>query len=410
MASEKKVVCSIKTDVHALVQEARWYRLSRVFIFRTSKFPHGSASANYVMYLAKAIQMQGNEVIVIGTGKNRDIDNNQGRFFYDGIEYYNNEKENTIEEKLCYSRKFLVHASEKYRFSSEGYAVSYSPDILTLRFLLKTFGNGHVSVCRVENFQAIQYPLKFANPKFIVYKLGVHYLHSRVKKSIPISSYLQYIDEEHGCSTLLLPIMADTSGVNKKEREGSSEINYIYAGLKKTTLEDDLEQAFQAFDRLDKEKTSNVRIHFTGITRNEFESRYPQLRSMSSVYEKCVFHGWLEYDALTELYSKMHYLLLARKVNNITLANFPSKIPELMSYGVVPICTPIGDYTERYLRNGIDSYIAKDCTAESFSEVIEDSIRQHSNFKKMSSAAVELVQERFDYRNWSDALNKFILS
>ena len=65
-----------------------------------------------------------------------------------------------------------------------------------------------------------------------------------------------------------------------------------------------------------------------------------------------VFHGRLEYAELLELYQNMDYLFLAREKNIITESNFPSKVPEMLVYGVIPVCSDVGDYTKLYLRTG----------------------------------------------------------
>ena len=51
--------------------------------------------------------------------------------------------------------------------------------------------------------------------------------------------------------------------------------------------------------------------------------------------------------------------MLLRHRNSITEANSPSKIPETLSYGIVPICTDVGDYTKNYLTDILDSFILR---------------------------------------------------
>lgn len=41
----------------------------------------------------------------------------------------------------------------------------------------------------------------------------------------------------------------------------------------------------------------------------------------------------------------MCFMLLARTTSFMTIANFSSKVPEVMSYGIVPIANKVGDYT-----------------------------------------------------------------
>ncbi len=386
--------------------------MARVFIFRASKFPRGSAGANYIQYLADALMSVGNVVIVVGNGENRVEDRNGEAFVYEGIEYFNNNGQNRLEETLCFSRNFLKCVKKKYSISENDYAISYSPDYFTLRYLTKMFSTEHISVCRVEHFQPHQYKGGKLNPKYWVFAGGVRYLHKVVKRSIPISSYIQRMDADAGCKTLLLPIMADMSRVtNTTKPQLSEELNFIYAGVKQTGFEDDIQLSLESFDELPNSELEKLNIHITGISKERFCERYCRERSFEKVLARCHFYGWLEYEELEALYQRMHYLILARKCNQITKANFPSKVPELMAYGVVPICTDVGDYTKYYLNNEQNSFIAAQNSIDSFFSCIRKACNiDESAFCEMSNQAIRTVKDRFDYTVWSKAIAAFVFN
>ena len=54
----------------------------RVFILGTPSFPRGSAGANYAQYLALALMECDYKVIIIGTGKNKEEDQNGDSYIY----------------------------------------------------------------------------------------------------------------------------------------------------------------------------------------------------------------------------------------------------------------------------------------------------------------------------------------
>lgn len=54
-----------------------------------------------------------------------------------------------------------------------------------------------------------------------------------------------------------------------------------------------------------------------------------------------IIHDWLGHGELIALYQKMHFLVIARNVCQRTLANFPSKVPEVMSLGIVPVVSDV---------------------------------------------------------------------
>ena len=386
--------------------------MARFFVFRANGFPHGSACANYIQQIANALRSRNHSVIVIGVGENRQEDYKEGKYIYENIEYFNNERQSFLENMLCYSKGFIENIISKYNITQIDYAICYSPDYFTLRHLSQILSPRHISVCRVEHFQSYQYNLGKLNPKFLVFSLGVKFLHKTIRNSIPISSYIEKMDRKAGCRTLLLPPLVDENKVSAaSSNEVGTSINFIYAGLKQTDYEDDIALSLKAFDLLEDELLKKIKLHFTGITEAIFRERFAiDKNKYSRVLRQCSFHGWLDYGKLMALYSNMHYLVLARKDNEITRANFPSKIPELMAYGVVPVCTRAGDYTDVYLKDGVNSFVSSENDVESFSQCLHRACTiQESDFKTMCQQAKKMVGDCFDYRVWAVKLESFVL-
>ena len=128
-------------------------------------------------------------------------------------------------------------------------------------------------------------------------------------------------------------------------------------------------------------------------------------------YKNSLFiHGWLEYDDLMKLYQSMDYLLLAREKNQFTLSNFPSKVPEMLNYGIVPVCSEVGDYTELYLENNVDSIIFEGSSPDDCAKAIRLAMKKTLPERdKMSIQAKRKAETIFDYRNWSKRVSDFII-
>ena len=120
-------------------------------------------------------------------------------------------------------------------------------------------------------------------------------------------------------------------------------------------------------------------------------------------------HGWLEYEELMRLYSTADYLLLARPNNQYTISNFPSKVPEMMNYGIVPVCTRVGDYTEDFLTDNVDSIIFDGCEPEDCANAIRRAIsKSFEERQQLKNNSKENSKTMFDYRSWGNRLNKFL--
>ena len=73
-----------------------------------------------------------------------------------------------------------------------------------------------------------------------------------------------------------------------------------------------------------------------------------------------------------------------------------------MAYGIVPIASRVGDYTELYLRDGENSFIIEGAKVERVTEAIRRAIFiSYDEYENMSKAARDCVRECFDYRTFS---------
>ena len=152
---------------------------------------------------------------------------------------------------------------------------------------------------------------------------------------------------------MLIPILADTEEKDIDESMSHKQgiKKFIFPGNGK--IKDDLVTMVNAFVLAKQRTNESIELHLTGIKKERLEKIYPGITSVKGV----VIHSWLNYDELTELYKKMDFLLIAREKSQMTLANFPSKVPEVMCYGVIPIVSRVGDYTRTFLTDGKDSAI-----------------------------------------------------
>ena len=122
-----------------------------------------------------------------------------------------------------------------------------------------------------------------------------------------------------------------------------------------------------------------------------------------------VIHKWMKYEELISIYQQMNFLVLARDTNQMTLANFPSKIPETMAFGIVPIASKVGDYTKYYLEDSVNSIFIYGCTVQNVLESIRKALKlSEEEYFKLSKSAVKCVETRFDYHVWSGTVKEMI--
>ncbi len=184
---------------------------------------------------------------------------------------------------------------------------------------------------------------------------------------------------------------------------------FIYPGMKVTGYEDLPELMIGAVDEVKKEIGAEIELHITGM-RKESISKWATGKNITIPADVVIYHDWLEYSDLIKLYSKADFLLLARQNNEITRANFPSKVPELMSFGVIPVCSDVGDYTKYYLEDGVNSIIFQPDSYEDCKAAVRRAcLLSDEQYSNMRRSARQLVEDKFYYGNWAQQINDFLL-
>ncbi|SEO64275.1 Glycosyltransferase involved in cell wall bisynthesis [Paenibacillus sp. OV219] len=213
----------------------------------------------------------------------------------------------------------------------------------------------------------------------------------------PISTYIDNYLTKKKCNTMCLPIMADVHEY-PKEIKSFDKIKFIFPG--NGLMKDAIEVVLKSFSQLTSDEKERVELHLCGVKREKIEEVLT-FQEYENLKEILVIHKWMEYKELIKLYQAMHFLVLAREENQMTLANFPSKVPEAMCYGVVPIVSRIGDYTKYYLEDDVNSLIFDGCDIDLCLEKIHKALSMtQQEILKLSLKARECAESKFDYRNW----------
>lgn len=154
---------------------------------------------------------------------------------------------------------------------------------------------------------------------------------------------------------------------------------------------------------------SRIEVHFCGV-KKEKVAEILKIRT-EELDSRMVFHPWMEYDELIKLYNSMHFLLMARSESQMTKANFPSKVPELMTYGVVPLASRVGDYTEFYLINGYNSFVFDGCEVNTITETMKKCLSlTDEELRCLSRNARVTVEKKFCYKAWVNPIKEFLES
>ena len=208
-----------------------------------------------------------------------------------------------------------------------------------------------------------------------------------------------------GMKTICLPIMADSQEFPVKQKRFDKWRFIIPANGK---MKDALADMLGAFSELECDELGKLELHLCGVKEEAVrdilgKEQFEKLKS------SMIIHKWMKYEQLIDLYQEMHFLVLAREISQMTLANFPSKVPETMCFGIVPIVSEVGDYTKFYLQDGVNSFFIHGSEIEECKAAIRRALQlTQGEFLAVSKEALYCAKNRFDYRKWTNTVREML--
>ncbi len=387
---------------------------NRVFILAEREFPNGNAGGVRVHYMARAFQENGYEVMVLSLGCNKPdhYDEKFQGYFYDGIRYDNYFLGRGILRKI---RRFItsginaVYKLRKYTKNSKekNIVVVYTSNAIYASFVLFfARKNNIIWMDVVEWFQKEQFKKYKVNVKYWLYQFCFNKLYPATGRVITISSLLEKKFKSLGCKTILLPSMYDTqinSELLRDDRKQEMGLSLIYSGG--PGQKEKLFVMLSALRDLPADKRDRIEFHFTGVKKAVIKKLLLEnWVLLDELAEHLIFHNWMKYDELIFLYQKMDFLFFIREATIFNVANFPTKLAELMSYGVVPLTTNVGDYGA-LLTNGVDSIIAQNSSIAECKAALNRVLElDRKEIDRLSENAKESARRKFDYRVYAGRL------
>ena len=297
---------------------------------------------------------------------------------------------------------------KKYKLNDQDLIIAYSRDSSTLREILKIGKKTGVKtgICLVEWFEKKDFDKGAGNLSYWNSQYAFYCLNKKFDFIFPISTFIEEYYKKRKCNTFRIPCLADTYEFDFKEKCIEKKKIFIFPGNGK--MKDALFEMLQSISMLRNEEIEKLEFHICGISKYA-KQVVKEMKLEQYLGSAIVIHDWMRYDELVSLYQKTHFLLLARNISRMTLANFPSKIPETLSYGIIPICSRVGDYTDLYLKDGENSLIIEGCDVTSVVGGIRRALRMTSKeVIQLSNQCRKTAVEQFDYRQWIEPVQNFL--
>lgn len=384
----------------------------RVFICTDTDYPNLDAASNYVANMAKTLGLAGLEVYLIsldracekGVSKSNDWIK-ADLFSYATIPYCVANKVEILKSRVLCGKKIISYL-ERMTCSNDDVIITYLYKAKTNKDVVSWAKKNKIKIYAtvVEWFEGAS---REQEKCFAQYE--------RCNGVIAISKNIEEYFRGLGLRTMILPPIVDMGRFEDlfqksiKEHQATDKVNFLYTG--NFVGKDDMRVMLEALAILSDEVRSIIEFH---ITRFAPES----LKNASGVSDEIwdrvkdgiVTHGDVTVDELRRLLECADYLPIARQANRTTVSNFPSKIPEAMAAGVVPIMTRVGDCPNDYLTDGTDSILFEDCTPECCANAFVRAVNmsESGSLIDMKNGAYTTAKKRFGIENYVDRLSLFV--
>ncbi len=278
---------------------------------------------------------------------------------------------------LLYNVPFITLVLAKKYFSKKGIAVAYDCTEWTQftegSFLKKAF--------------------KYID-EFFVRSL----VHKIADKVIVISKTMEESYKKNQNVLRLPPLVDIDDGIwHQKVEKNTDNFTFCFAGFPDGN-KDSLDKVVEAFQLLDH---TDIQLNVVGITRDEFNCLYPQIKIKEQRKNQIRFLGKQTHKQTIKEIKGCDCYIFIRLSDRRNNAGFPTKFVESYTCGVPVITTDVSDIKE-YAKNSSDSILLENTTVESVYLAMQRVL------EKGKTEAIPDLKTTFDYKEYRDSAKTWL--
>lgn len=383
-----------------------------IVIFGPFHFPFGDASANRVYGIARAIAETGWHVFVVGKGDVRQEDQQlDGSFLVDGIQYDSIYKRNETNGKkalklwsggLSYQKVW-----ERNGIVNPYAVISYSNYLLGNYWVKRTTSRTSTRfvVDIVEWYSPQEFKLGVLSLPYIDNWLGIR-SYNRLSNAIVISKLLEHHFSNKVENIIRVPPIIDTRTIQPCRKREDKGLKLIYAGS--PSRKDYLPLILSGLARLPAHQKKQLALHIYGVDYTQLRRLTNSGSDLEALSDVVHVHGRMPRYAVLKALQDSDFMVLLRPELRYANAGFSSKVPESLAVGT-PVMLNYTSDLPMYIRDGHEGIIVSDCSAEAFATSIQHALSlSRDELNLMRLEARTCAEGNFDYRNYTEPLNKFL--
>lgn len=381
-------------------------------------FPFGNASGKRVYGNGKLFRQAGYETIFVGmdTAIDSSVALKDTKKEYDGFEYYNFSYPKGSKNWVNYQEllnRFIEWMQDK--IEDTAVIICYGSPRLSI-FISKLSKWAKQNGIKVVSDCVDWLESKTGNLVFDVAKtLDTYYqkaiANTHVDGVICISSYLEKYYKKHGMTTVVIPPLSDYISTEEPRENLSPQIVYAGSPFRKKVEMKDLVALKDRVDKMIdilkilKDDHVDFKFYYYGLEKDNYLTAFPDKReTLDYLGENIEFCGFQDNAVVTEKIKQSDFTFLVRDVKKSTMAGFPTKVSESISYGTPVITTRTSDI-ELYLQEGENVIFVDQNDLTKSAKIIGEILanKKYSQMKKQCSG-----NTIFYYKTFEEDIVKFL--
>lgn len=262
-----------------------------------------------------------------------------------------------------------------------------------------------------ERIDLLRHPFDYIKVRFQYIKYAIaERLTKYYSGLVCISTNIERYFQRYNNNTIRVPILSDASLINYSSPpvyQKSDRFLMCFAGsvsVKKERLDTFLEALAILNNRF-----SNFEFHMYGkITERDNTHIFNELVPKFKLQGKIIYKGFVRQDELPTIFRKYHLLIMARGFSWQNHYGFSTKLSEYFVSGVPVLLTKVSD-NPLYVTDNYNGFIVEPDNEQILADKMYEIIENYNNLvDKVVDNAYLIVKRNFDYRLYSQALEKFL--
>ena len=378
-------------------------------------FPHGDASSNRLLSLAKTFREAGYQPLVLNDAKGSTPLANDGQVRdCDDVPYVClRQRGKTRLGRLIFRtlRPFRVLITLRRLGLRSGQIIWISVAAPTysvsLHLVLTYVFHSRVILDIVERHDRVQFVRGLRDPYLIRHRYVMWLARWLPHKLIVISTDLERCYSKFQPTFVLPPSIDAAEYVDHAPSYSSNVLEILYAGV--PDRKDLLGTILRGIARLDDRERSRIRLTIAGLSDTQLACQ-PGVdrRMLAGIGEMVRTVGVKSRAEIHQYLRRSHFSILIRPITGYSTAGFPSKVPESLAAGC-PVILNFTSDLQSYLRDGYEAIVCAGPGAVDVASALQRALGLSAQERSsMSVAARELAVSRFDYHVWASPLADFL--